>query len=99
MMAIVIKSSSGTGTTALWSGSTDVTIRYNIIRNSPRGFNIQGRDGMTNRPVSRVRFEQNLLYNIGTYNGTGDDGWQNILSHDLHDVYIEHNTYIGNLSI
>jgi hypothetical protein len=95
-MAIVIKSSFDGCPTCLWQGSTDITFRYNIVRNSPRGFNVQGHDSPSNRPVARVRFENNLLYNIGVYNGTGEDGWQNLITHDARDIWIEHNTYIGN---
>jgi hypothetical protein len=100
-MAIVIKSSQDACGTCTWQGTTDVTFRYNIVRNSPRGFNAQAVDcsgqACVDVHVSRVRVENNLFYNIGTFNGTGSDGWLLLLTHDLRDVTIRHNTFSGNL--
>jgi hypothetical protein len=94
-MAIVIKSSNDGGT-APWQGTTDFTFRYNVVRNSPRGFNAQAVDGATDTHVARVRVEHNLFENIGTYNGTGGDGWLMLLTHDLKDVAIMNNTFVHN---
>jgi len=97
-MAIVIKSSTGNQAGQHnWQGTTDVTFRYNHIRNSPRGFNLQGADGPTDLHVARVRAENNLFENIGTFNGTGQDGWLMLLTHDLRDVSIRHNTFVHNV--
>ncbi len=102
-MAIVVKSTTDVcGTGCMWEGSTDVTFRYNIVRNSPRGLNVQAYDNSyvptgTNNHVARVRAEHNLFYNIGTFNGTGADGWLMLLTHDLSDVAVVHNTFLGNL--
>jgi len=97
-MAIVIKSATGNQNgQANWQGTTDVTFRYNLIRNSPRGFNVQATDGPTDRHVARVRAEHNLFENIGSYNGTGQDGWLLLLTHDLRDVSIRHNTFVHNV--
>jgi hypothetical protein len=100
-MAIVIKSSQDACGTCTWQGTTDVTFRYNIVRNSPRGFNAQAVDcsgqACVDVHVSRVRVENNLFHNIGTFNGTGSDGWLVLLTHDLRDVTIRHNTFSGNL--
>jgi hypothetical protein len=93
-MAIVIKSSSD-GDSAPQSQSADVTFRYNIVRNSPRGFNVQGIDGRVGTPVARVRAEHNLFYNIGEYNGTSS-GWLNQITHVPSDVAIRHNTMVNN---
>jgi len=96
-MAIVIKSSTGNQAGRLnWQGTTDVTFRYNLVRNSPRGFNLQAEDGPTDVHTKRVRAEQNLFENIGTFNGTGQDGWLMLLTHDLRDVKISHNTFVNN---
>jgi hypothetical protein len=43
-MAIVIKSSQDSCGTCTWQGTTDVTFRYNMVKNSPRGFNLQAVD-------------------------------------------------------
>jgi hypothetical protein len=101
-MAIVIKSQIGTETgknLRLWQGTTDVTFRYNIVRNSPRGFNLQAvGDGGSDRHVAHIRAEQNLFENIGSFNGTGVDGWLVLLTHDLRDVKISHNTFVHNVT-
>ncbi|HUR21241.1 MAG TPA: hypothetical protein VMZ90_10560, partial [Vicinamibacterales bacterium] len=100
-MAIVIKSSQDACGTCNWQGTTDLTFRYNVIRNSPRGFNLQAVDcygqACVDVHVQRVRAEHNLFENIGTFNGTGDNGWLVLLTHDLQDVAIMHNTFVGNL--
>ena len=99
-MAIVIKSQTGNETgKLLWQGTTDVTFRYNVVRNSPRGFNLQAAgEGGSDRPVAHVRAEQNLFENIGSFNGTGLDGWLVLLTGDLRDVQISHNTFLHNVS-
>jgi len=100
-MAIVIKSSQDACGTCTWQGTTDVTFRYNMVKNSPRGFNLQAVDCSGQKCVDvhvrRVRAENNLFYNIGTFNGTGSDGFLVLLTHDLRDVAIRHNTFVGNL--
>ena len=100
-MAIVIKSSQDSCGTCTWQGTTDVTFRYNVVRNSPRGFNVQAVDctgqACVDVHVQRVRAENNLFENIGTFNGTGVDGFLTLLTHDLTDVALIHNTFVGNL--
>ena len=101
-MAIVIKSSQDQCGTCTWQGTTDVTFRYNNIRNSPRGFNAQAVDcsgqACVDVHVQRVRVENNLFENIGSYNGSTGDGWLALLTHDLTDVALIHNTFVGNLA-
>jgi uncharacterized protein YjdB len=103
-MAIVIKSTTDScGTGCMWEGTTDVTFRYNLIKNSPRGFNVQAYDNSyvptgTDVHVQRVRAENNVFVNIGTFLGTGTDGWLALLTHDLTDVALIHNTFVGNLT-
>jgi hypothetical protein len=94
-MAIIFKSANDGGT-APWQGTTDVTFRYNIVRNSPQGLAIAAHPE-TNPAVhvARVRVENNLFYNIGTYNGTSY-GRMLILLQDPHDLTIVHNTMIHN---
>ena len=97
-MAIVIKSSHDACGSCTWQGTRDVTFRYNIVRNSPRGFNLQAVDGESDRHVSRVRVEHNLFHDIGRFNGTGEDGWLLLLTHDLKDITIAHNTFVHNVT-
>ena len=94
-VAIVFKSSNDGGK-APWQGTTDVMFRYNIVRNSPQGLLIAAHPE-TNPvvPVARVRVENNLFQNIGTFNGTSY-GRMLIFLQDLHDVTIAHNTMIHN---
>lgn len=98
-MAIVIKSSQDACGTCVWEGTTDVTLRYNIVRNSPRGFNVQAYDNagqaITDVHVQRVRAENNLFENIGSFNGT-ESGWLNLVTHDVTDLAIVHNTMVHN---
>jgi len=100
-MAIVIKSAQDACGTCAWQGTTDVTFRYNMVKNSPRGFNVQAVDcsgqACVDVHTQRVRAENNLFYNIGTFNGTGEDGFLVLLTQDLRDVAIRHNTFVGNL--
>ena len=101
-MAIVIKSSQDQCGTCTWEGTTDVTFRHNIVRNSPRGFNAQAVDcsgqACVDVHVQRVRVENNLFENIGSFNGSTGDGWLALLTHDLTDVALIHNTFVGNLA-
>jgi len=96
-MAIIIKSATGTPNGPRWQGTTDVTLRSNIIRNAQRGVTLEASDGPTDNPVQRVRVENNLFVNIGSAVGTADDGWLTILMDDLADVALVHNTFVGNL--
>lgn len=101
-MAIVIKSSQDACGTCTWEGTTDLTFRYNRVRNSPRGVALQGVDcsgqACVDVHVQRVRIENNLFENIGSFNGTGQDGWLFIMSQDLKDISIAHNTFLHNVS-
>ena len=96
-MAIVIKSSHDACGWCTWQGSQDITFRYNIVRNSPRGLNLQAVDGESDNHVARVAVENNLFYNIGRQYGVGD-GWLLLLTHDLKDITIAHNTLIHSSS-
>jgi len=94
-MAIIFKSANDGGT-APWQGTTDVTFRYNIVRNSPQGLAILGKpESNPAVHVARVRVENNLFEKIGTYNGTSY-GRMLIFLQDLHDITIAHNTMIHN---
>ena len=77
-MAIVIKSSQDACGSCTWEGTTDVTFRYNHVKNSPRGFNAQAVDcsgqACVDVHVQRVLVENNLFENIGSFNGSTGDG-------------------------
>ena len=94
-MAIVIKSANDGGS-GPWQGTTDLTFRYNIVRNSPQGLNIAAHPE-TNPvvPVARVNVENNFFENIGVFNGS-ISGRMLILLNELHDVTIANNTMIHN---
>jgi hypothetical protein len=103
-MGVVIKSA--TGTTAADAkpnqGSTDLSFRWNDLRNMHRGFNVQGTDCSAERcvdnvKVTRVAVEQNRITGIGTSNGTGpSDAWFFPTSDNPSDVLYRHNTFVGN---
>jgi hypothetical protein len=98
-MAIGFKSQSGCECGGnLWQGSTDITFRYNIVRDAQRGLNLQAvGEGGSDRHVARVVAEHNLFTGIGTSAGLAPtDGWLVLLTHGLKDVRISHNTLIGN---
>jgi hypothetical protein len=98
-MCVVFKSQTGNEQGAnLWQGSTDVTFRWNVVRNCQRGLNLQAvGEGGSDRHVARVVAENNLFTGIGTSNGIApSDGWLLLLTHDLKDITIAHNTFIGN---
>jgi len=72
-----------------------------MFKNAHRGLNIQAIDGSsagtTASHTERVTVEQNLFTGIGTSNGVApSDGWLMLLTHDLKDISISHNTLIGN---
>jgi hypothetical protein len=97
-MAIVIKSANDGGT-GPWQGTTDVTFRSNVVRNSPQGLNIAARP--EENPVvtvARVLVDNNLFENIGSFNGTVS-GNMLILLNELKDVTISSNTMIHNTTL
>lgn len=100
-MAWVIKSSTETCAACVWEGTKDVTLRYNIVRTAHIGLNIQAIDGSsagtTASHTERVTVEHNLFTDIGTANGIAPtSGFLMLLTHDLKDIRIRHNTFIGN---
>jgi len=72
--AFVLKSSNQGGK-CTWCQATDLTIRYNVIRNSGGAVNISGTSGANNNPLggltSRILIENNLFENIGVDPYTG----------------------------
>jgi hypothetical protein len=77
---------------APWSQSTDITFRYNIVRNTGNGFNLAAApDQFPVVPAARMVITDNVLenVNVGPYVGQGTS-FQ--LLGGLTDVVITHNT-------
>jgi hypothetical protein len=80
------------GGTAPWSGVSDVTVRYNIVRHVGRGIDLVGSDNIHPTQLSRnVRIEHNLFYDV---NGDGEPGRFAQLGRGPASVIVEHNTII-----
>ena len=82
--------------------TSDITIRYNIFRNSGGGFNLSGWDEVSlNAGSRRVNIYDNLMYGIdGTYWGeqAGGAGQVAHIVNGMEDLTIQHNTFLGNYS-
>ncbi|HKH93995.1 MAG TPA: Ig-like domain-containing protein [Gemmatimonadaceae bacterium] len=77
-----------------WSQSTDVTIRYNRIRNAGGGFNILANpSGAPAVPAARFVITDNVLENIGNAPYTGDGRAFQLLG-GLTDIVVMHNTVV-----
>ncbi|MEP6729238.1 MAG: Ig-like domain-containing protein [bacterium] len=94
--AVVLKSVNQNNT-APWSGTVDVTIRYNTINNVGSGFAISGSpdNPFQDIPLTRVTITDNIVSNIDAsaqYNGDG----RGVLWNDIpSDVVFAHNTLIS----
>lgn len=66
--AIVITPRTQSGA-SMWARTTDITMRYNILKGSDGGYNISGHDDQLDNPVStRILIEHNLAYDISNVN-------------------------------
>jgi Bacterial Ig-like domain (group 2) len=75
-----------------WTTSSDITVRYNRIRNTGNGINLAANpSGLPAIPAARIVITDNILENInvGPYNG---DGHTLQLLGDVRDVVMRHNT-------
>jgi hypothetical protein len=89
--AFVLKSENQNGDDP-WTQSTDITIRYNRIRNTGNGFNLAANpSGLPAVPAARITITDNILENInvGPYVGYGHTLQ---LLGDLSDIVVKHNT-------
>ncbi len=90
-----------------WAVVEDITFTRNVVRNAGSGVQILGRDGANGGRVSRIRFKDNLFYNIDSqawgkpayYTHPRIAGWngRSLMFQVLQgppDVSIEHNTFI-----
>jgi len=92
--AFVLKSENQTGDTP-WTQTTDVTIRYNRIRNVGQVFNIAAKvSSATVVPAARFVITDNVIENVGPtpYNG---DGRTFQLLPGLSDIVLMHNTVMS----
>jgi hypothetical protein len=90
-----------------WAVVEDITFLRNVVRNAGSGVQILGRDGNNGGRVARIRFKDNLFYNIDSqtwgkpayYTHPRVAGWngRSLMFQILQgppDVSIEHNTFI-----
>lgn len=91
--AITVKSTNQSAK-AVWSTSQDLTFRYNVIHDADIAFNIAAHPEINPViPAARITVENNLMYNIGTSNGTcGGRAFQ--LLNNLTSVTIQRNTVV-----
>jgi uncharacterized protein YjdB len=94
--AIVLKSTDQSGGCP-WCGTRDVTVRFNLIRNTGAGFALSAAPdpGITNFRLQRITITDNVVENIDaspTFNG---DGRGFLINQDVTDVTVAHNTLIS----
>lgn len=95
--AIVIKSTNQNGR-APWSQTSDVTFRYNILRNSAAAFAISANPEIYPAvPATRIKVEHNLVYQVGTFLQTTNGRMVQLLNR-LSDVQIANNTMVHNVT-
>jgi hypothetical protein len=93
--AITLKSANQSGS-APWSITSDVTFRYNILRNSAAAFSISANPSTHPAlPAARIKVEHNLIYDVGSFNGTSN-GRMFQLMQQLNDLQIVSNTIVHN---
>ena len=90
--ALLLKSTNQSGT-APWSQSTDITVRYNIIRNIGSGINIAANpDPGTVVPAARITIVDNVFSNLGNGPYYGDGIPLQILG-GTSDLIVAHNSW------
>ncbi len=87
------------GGRAPWSQTSDVTMRYNLVRRSAAGLNIAGKPQANPAiPMSKVLIEHNVFSEIGDFAGTSN-GRMLMLMNELRDIEIRHNTLLHNAQV
>ena len=97
--ALLLKSENQNGT-APWSQSTDITVRYNIIRNVASGFNVAANPASTVAvPAARLTIVDNSITNLAA--PYGGDGIPLQILGGIADAIIAHNSFsnAGNQAI
>jgi uncharacterized protein YjdB len=98
--ALLLKSENQSGT-APWSQSTDLTVRYNRIRNAGSGINIAANPGANPAVLAaRISVYDNVIENLGNSPYIGDGIPLQILG-NTSDVLVAHNSWgnAGNVAI
>ncbi len=89
--AFVLKSVNQGGR-CTWCAARDITIRYNLVRNSGSGFGLSGKDpGVVSEHLGRLLIEQNVVENISVGAFQGDGRLVSVMN-DVQDLTIRHNT-------
>jgi hypothetical protein len=92
--AVLFKSANQAGY-CTWCQSTDITFRYNHVRNVGAGFQLTGKEGSSPYPVGklldRVLIEHNIIENVNT-GPYGGDGRLMILQANLSNLTVRSNT-------
>jgi hypothetical protein len=92
--ALVLKSENQSGDTP-WSQTTDVTVRYNRIRNVGNAFVLAARgSNYTVVPAARMVISDNIIENVGASPYDGDGRSFNLLP-GLSDIVLMHNTVVS----
>ncbi len=94
--AIVLKSTNQDGACP-WCGTSDVTFRLNLIRNTGSGFAISGAPdpNVTRVHLQRLTVTDNIVVNIDVAPMFGGDGRAIMLVGDPSDVIFAHNTILS----
>ena len=98
--AVLLKSENQDGT-APWTQSTDITVRYNRIRNVGSGFNIAANGGYNAAvPAARMAIYDNTIDNLGLAPYLGQGIPLQILG-STYDILVAHNSFsnAGNQAI
>ena len=91
--AFVMKSENQNGDTP-WTQTTDITIRYNRIRNVGSVFNLAGNpSGAAAVPAARFVITDNIVENVGTGSFGGDGRTFQLTG--VSDVVLMHNTVVS----
>ena len=92
--AIILKSENQNWDTP-WTQTTDVTVRYNRIRNIGAGFNIAANpSGAPAVPAARIVITDNVMENLGNAPYLGDGRIFQLLG-ALTDIVAMHNTFVS----
>ena len=88
--AVLLKSENQGGT-APWTQTTDVTVRYNVIRNVGNGINLAANPSVNPAvPAARIDIYDNQVSNLGLF---GADAIPLQILGNVADVIVAHNTW------
>ena len=86
--AILLRSGPDGGCT--WCVMEDLTFRYNIVKNSPKGLSVIGVDGT--QVSKRVLIQNNVFDNVGDPTKASGEFWIFTIFNGPQDVTFDHNT-------